>query len=172
MTADESGQEEPAAALRLAQVGDLAAFERLMRCYERRVFLIALRLLGNYEDAQDAAQEVFLRLHRHLGRMRADRDPGPWLYRVAVNVCRDLARARARVEALEETADPAGAHDEALGRKQRRRLVEKVLRDIEGLATPEVARALGCSEATVRSQVSAARLRIKAFVEGLLRRRV
>ena len=47
------------AALRLARTGDAAAFERLVRLYERRVFRIALRLLGNHADAQDAAQEVF-----------------------------------------------------------------------------------------------------------------
>ena len=165
--------------------GDLAAFERLLRACERRVFRTALHLLGNPADAEDAAQEVFLRLHRNFARLDADRDPAPWIYRVTVNVCRDMARSRARTEELADTPSSAPAADEEIGRAERTRMVERalrslpekqraavVLRDIEGLPTSEVARVLGSTEATVRSQVSAARLRIKAFIEGLTRRRV
>jgi RNA polymerase sigma-70 factor (ECF subfamily) len=61
------------------------AFEILMRRHERQVLGVALRLLGHREDAQDVAQEVFLRRHRHLGRVEKGTDPGAWLYRVTVN---------------------------------------------------------------------------------------
>lgn len=180
MTDDAGGAVE---ALRLAQSGDLAAFERLVRSYERRVFLTALRLLGNRADAEDAAQEVFLRLHRFLRRIDPSRDPGPWIYRITVNVCRDVVRARPPVGDPEEPAAP-GSTEEDIGREERRGLVARalgslppkqraalVLRDIEGLSTREVAEALGSSEATVRSQVSAARLRVKEFVERMMRRK-
>ena len=96
-----------------------------------------------------------------------------------------MARSRARTEELADTPSSAPAADEEIGRAERTRMVERalrslpekqraavVLRDIEGLPTSEVARVLGPTEATVRSQVSAARLRIKAFIEGLTRRRV
>ena len=59
-------------------------FEELVATHERMVLRTAYRLLGCLEDAQDAAQEVFLRLFRNLGRMEGD--PKPWLYRVTVNV--------------------------------------------------------------------------------------
>ncbi|HWQ54441.1 MAG TPA: RNA polymerase sigma factor [Bryobacteraceae bacterium] len=169
--------------LRRAQSGDLAAFEGLVRRYERRVFLTALRLLGNHADAEDAAQEVFFRLHRSLRRMDPDRDPAPWIYRITVNACRDLARARPPAGSVEEPSAPGGTEEE-IGRRERRSLVARalgslpakqraalVLRDIEGLSTREVAEVLGSSEATVRSQVSTGRVRVKQWIERILRRR-
>ena len=141
------------------------------------MFRTALRLLGHVEDAQDAAQEVFLRLHKYLQRFDDERAFSPWLYRMTVNVCRSIAARRGRDEGI--SLDSAGLQVEAspdLEEERRilrlalRRLPEKeraalVLRDIEGLPTAEVARALGSSEATVRSQVSSARLKIKRFVD-------
>ena len=70
--------------------GDLAAFERLMRQYERLVLVTALRLLGSLPDAQDVSQEVFLKLYRNLGKLAAEGALPAWLYRVTVNACHDL----------------------------------------------------------------------------------
>lgn len=86
---------ETADLTRRARAGDLDAFEQLIRQHERRVFRTALRLLRKVEDAEDAAQEVYLRLYKHLGRLKQDQDVMPWLYRVTVNVCRDMNRRRA-----------------------------------------------------------------------------
>ena len=180
--------EESARTLRRAIAGDTAAFERIVIRHQRQVLMTALRLLGRVEDAQDAAQEVFFRLHKHLRRFDQTRDLVPWLYRVTVNVCHDLHRKRARnatlgLEEAEEVAilsDPEGT----LGLAEQRRMVAQglktlpekeraalVLRDIEGLSTREVARVLRSSETTVRSQVSTARVKIKKFIEGLAARR-
>lgn len=178
--------------LKRAKAGDLAAFDQIMIRHERPVFSVALRLLNRPEDAQDAAQEVFLRLYKNLRRFDQAREFSPWLYRMTVNVCRDIGRRRSRhsapsLEALTglEEAD-AGAPDpraQAVWAQQKRivrealkGLPEKqraalVLRDLEGLSTCEVARILGSSQATVRSQVSTARLRIKKYVERFLRGR-
>jgi RNA polymerase sigma-70 factor (ECF subfamily) len=166
-------------------VEDLAAFERLVREHERRVYRTALHLLGNHADAEDAAQEVFLRLHRNYRRLAAEPDLAPWIYRVAVNVCRDAARRRRRTEELADTASFALSAEDEVGLAERAHVVRRalrslpekqraavVLRDMEGLPTHEVAAVLGTSEATVRSHISAARLRIKAFVDGWTRRRV
>jgi RNA polymerase sigma-70 factor (ECF subfamily) len=170
--------------LRLAKAGDAAAFEQILIRHERRVFLTALRMLGCVEDAQDAAQEVFLKLHKHLRRFDHARAFSPWLYRMTVNVCRNIAVRRRRdegvaldsIELQAATASPDLDEERRIVRLALRRLPEKeraalVLRDIEGLPTAEVARALGSSEATVRSQVSSARLKIKRFVDGLRGRR-
>jgi DNA-directed RNA polymerase specialized sigma24 family protein len=80
-----------------AKAGDAAAFEAILCQFERRVLLTAMRLLnGNLEDAKDAAQQVFLRLHRSLHQLDASRHFTSWLYRITVNVCRDMLRVRAR----------------------------------------------------------------------------
>ena len=153
------------------------------------VLRTGLRLLGRMDQAQDAAQETFLRMHRYLARFDESRDLGPWLYRVVVNVCRDVARHRAPaalvpLDEVRETqrAGTRGGPEEIEGvvsLAEQRRLVRAalqtlpdkeraaiVLRDIEGLPTSDVARILGSSEGTVRSQVSTARLKIKRFVEA------
>ncbi len=102
MAADRSGARES------AKRGGLAAFDSLMRQYERLVLATALRLTGNLEDAQDASQEVFLKLYRNLGKLEDREDLAPWLYRVTVNVCRDLRRKK---PASAEEADAAAPGD-------------------------------------------------------------
>src|SRR5262252_5254747 len=94
--------EEAARRLSLARSGDAAAFEWLLRAHEVQVARTALRLTGNRQDAQDAAQEVFLRLHRSLGRIDDTRNLSGWLYRVTVNVCRDILRKRQNTDSLDE----------------------------------------------------------------------
>jgi RNA polymerase sigma-70 factor, ECF subfamily len=176
--------DELAETLRRAQAGDLAAFGRIMEAHERRVLRVALRLLNNPQDAQDAAQEVFLRLYKKLKGLDSLRGCEPWLYRVTVNVCRDMARARRRWVSLEE--GPAAAEADAFAdaeRGEQRRMVSRalsrlgekeraalVLRDVEGFSTREVAAMLGSSEATVRSQICSARLKIRESVSRLRRR--
>ena len=94
---------EAARLLRLAQSGDAAAFEALMRIYEVRVARTALRLLGARQDAQDAAQEVFLRLYRNLRRIDTAGNLAGWLYRVTVNACHDVLRKRRRSDPLDDS---------------------------------------------------------------------
>lgn len=170
-----------------AKTGDLAAFELLMRQHERLVLVTALRLLGNLEDAQDASQEVFLRLYRNLAKVQASASLSGWLYRVTVNACHDLhrrSRPETTIEDVPEPRDPAADPQQAVTDAERRRVLQLslrhlpekeraalVLRDLEGLSTEEVARVLGSSEATVRSQICKARVKVKAFVERYFGRR-
>jgi RNA polymerase sigma-70 factor (ECF subfamily) len=169
---------ELALVLAATRSGDAAAFEELMLRHERQVLITSLRLLGNLADAQDAAQEVFLRLYRHRSRVEEDRC-GAWLYRVTVNVCRDLWKKRPTpgedVEGL-PAIGPDALERLAMSDRQKalalvlRRLPPKerealVLHELEGLTTREVAEALGSSEATVRSHVSHARTKIREWLE-------
>ncbi len=184
MTARESGDVALEARRR-------SQFERLMKAHERRVIGTAWRLLGRLEDAQDAAQEVFLRLYRYLDRYDESRPLEPWLYRVTVNVCHDLGRRRQvrrtiPLEDLEQTKPLASAEPDpgaAASIAEERRIVEQalltlaekertaiVLRDVEGLSTAEVAEILGSSQTTVRSQICRARLKIKTFRDRKLGR--
>ena len=179
------------ALISLARSGDMAAFDRLMRQYERLVLMTALRFLnGNVSDAQDAARNVFLRLHRSLGKFRnltSEAGFSAWLYRITVNVCHDMNRKTQRLAEvdLDHVAVVATIrHDDVaydaerklqavtvglgqLGGKERAAIV---LRDIEGLDTSQVASILGSSEATVRSQISVGRRKLRKFAEAYLRR--
>jgi RNA polymerase sigma-70 factor, ECF subfamily len=176
--------------LERARAGDRSAFDSIFTLHQRRVLTTSWRLLGRLEDAEDAAQEVFVRLFRSLHRFDTNRELTPWLYRMTVNVCHDLRRKRERLQALSidqifhDIMSPSDAEDEIYHSEQRRlieqsltTLTEKersviVLRDLEGLSTGEVARILGSSETTVRSQVSVARVKIKRFLDrkGILNR--
>jgi len=169
--------------------GDLEAFDQLMRLHEKQVLGTALRLLGNLEDAQDAAQEAFLRLYKSLNRLPDIQEIKPWLYRVTVNVCNDMHRSRRR-RAWEPLSgpDPVSSQpdpESAWFGQERGRLVEMalktlpekeraavVLRDMQGLSTREVAEILGSSEVTVRSQISVARGKLKKFTVRYLRKRL
>src|SRR5436305_784486 len=97
-----AGETESAKVLRLAKSGDIPAFEILLRDHELQVARTALRLLGNRQDAQDAAQEVFLRLYRNLRQIDDTGNLSGWLYRVTVNVCRDIQRKRRNIDSLDD----------------------------------------------------------------------
>jgi RNA polymerase sigma-70 factor (ECF subfamily) len=149
-------------------------------------------MLGNREEALDAAQETFLRVYRHFKGFDASQDFDGWLYRITINVCRDLARKRNRVAAFELCCDPtdlpesAGRLDDpeanlrrseqeaiiaqALNKLSERERATIILRDIEGRSTDEVARILGSRPATVRSQICSARLKIKLYRDRMLKR--
>src|SRR5215467_12205360 len=173
-------------ALEAARAGDLAAFDTVMRQYERLVLVTALRLVGNMPDAQDISQDVFLKLYRNLNRVEAA-SLSSWLYRVTVNACHDKRRRHrpeAPVEFAEQLPSDAADPQETITQAERRRILELslrmlpekeraalVLRDLEGLSTEEVANILGSSEVTVRSQISKARVKIREFVERYFRRR-
>ena len=170
-----------------AKSGDDAAFADIVVRYERQLFRTAVRLLGHREDAQDAVQEVFLRLYRYLDRFDESRELEPWLYRITVNVCRTIGKKRKKTVVVELDKAPAeavasAARGEAAVEldEQRqivveglKRLAEKeraalVLRDIEGLSTREVACILGSSETTVRTQISRARVKMKRYRDRVL----
>ncbi len=170
--------------LALAKTGDLDAFEQIVALHERRVFALALRLTGSVEDAKDATQEAFIRLHRKMAQIDSHRGVGPWLYTVTVNACRDIGRERQRSRlvpmddfaALAPAAtdsDPEGLFADHQREEQLRRVLRRLpekeraallLREMEGLTTEEVSRIMGCSEATVRSQVCTARIKLRKLL--------
>ena len=166
-----------------AKSGDSAAFEALMHRHERLVFGTAWRLLGVLEDAEDATQEVFLRLYHHLSSLDPARPLAAWLYRVTVNVCHSSGRKRrgrptvpigevgntpakemgpAAAAELQQEQQMVAAGLDTLTKKERAALV---LHDIQGLATDEVATALQVTEGTVRTHLCRGRLKMRSFRE-------
>ena len=167
------------ATIRAARQGDTRAFEDLMIATERRVALVAWRILGDAEEVKDAVQETFLRVFRHLGKYDERHDFAPWLYRIAVNVCRDLERARRRRRIFTSLDDalpvailePHRSEDVALLTKAIASLPEReryalVLRELDELSTDDVAAILGNSPATVRVQISKARAKLRAWFDA------
>ena len=150
----------------------------MVAAHQALVLRTAYRLLGRMEDAQDAAQEVFLRLFRNLRRIEGD--PKAWLYRVTVNVCRDHYRRRRHTAELDlNQRDPSPDPESALALDRRKRLLMQglatlpereraaiVLRDIEGLSTSQAAEILGVEEVTIRSQISTARVKLAKYVRS------
>jgi RNA polymerase sigma-70 factor, ECF subfamily len=188
-SAGETNSREWALTIEKAAAGDVSAFEQIMLRTERSVLVTARRLLGNPADAEEAAQDVFIRVFKYLHRFDRSKPFEPWLYRLTVNACNDIASRRARPGEdlrLEDhelmTVEPT-PHDTFSADEQRRlmqcavaSLPQKqraavVLRDLQGLSTAEVAQALDVSQATVRSHLSSARLRLKRFIEKRLRRK-
>src|SRR6185436_6096607 len=170
--------------IRAARDGDQRAFEEIMLATERRVASLAWRILGDTEEVKEALQETFLRLFRHLHRYDETQDFFGWLFRIAVNVCRDLERRRRRRRIFAPIDDAQGlsgksvAADDALARRDDVALLRRaidalppkeklaiVLRDVEELSTDEVAAILGSRPATVRVQISKARAKLRQWIE-------
>jgi RNA polymerase sigma-70 factor, ECF subfamily len=176
---------EPAdesALVRAAQGGDQAAFAELVRLHQRGVYRVAWGLVRNDADADDVAQETFVRAFQALGRFRAGEPLFPWLARIAVNQAYSLHRHRRRrpetsIEPLAEAGrqwaaddDPAEhAADAERGRHLREALAGLsdehravlVLRAVEGMSYDEIAHALGVPAGTVMSRLSRARVALR-----------
>ena len=166
-----------------AQSGDTAAFGCLVELHQQRVFRTARSILDNDSDAEDAAREAFLRAFRHIASFDAERELSAWLYKLTVNACRDVIRRKRRnevagIDSLDFVSHDPGPFERASLQEQReltRRAIARLpnkeraaitLRDLEGLTTAQVAAALGTTEATVRSQVSAGRAKLRRFILG------
>jgi RNA polymerase sigma-70 factor (ECF subfamily) len=167
-----------------ARAGDAEAFEHLVLLTQRRVASVAYRMLGSREDAREATQEVYLRVFRFLRSFREGEDFHAWLYGLTMNVCRDLLRKRratvdlpendaalphALVEApcadgVAEARQRAALLARALSKLPERERRALVLRDLEGLAPEDVARALNARPGTVRSLICKARRRLHALL--------
>ena len=171
-----------------ARQGDQEAFERLVRLYENKVYHLTLRLCGNEEDAQDAAQEAFLSAWRGLPSFREEAEFATWLYRLASNACVDLLRREGRHRAAagpslndEEldlaAADPAPTPQEAAERAELRQQIEAglqqlsleyrqvlVLREMHQLSYEEIGQTLNLDPGTVKSRISRGRKRLRKIL--------
>ena len=173
--------------IRLAQSGDLQAFEQLVKGWRDQVFRIARQIVGEEEGAKDVAQMVFIRLWQVLRRYREGGSFASYLHRITVNLAIDFCREQSR-RATAESWDPAGMdalpslpggleENPSPGELQKifevlsRRLSPKqraafVLREIEAIPTEEVSEILGMRQSTVRTHVQEAR---RILQEGLRR---
>jgi len=155
-------------------------FEELFAQYERRIFNLLLRLVGNYEDAADLASETFVRAMAAAGRFRGEAQPYTWLYRIAVNLAKNYFRSRSaqpQLEAQQEmSAEEPGqpSVQDLLEQRELQREVENalqslpvesraliVLRDLQGLSYQEIAEATESTLELVKSRLFRARTMLR-----------
>lgn len=173
--------------VRRFQAGKIEAFEELVRRYERKVYNIAYRMLGNEQDASEAMQDAFMRAYRFLGRFQFKSSFFTWLYRIATNVCLTRLRKRKPPEMVSldepggesgdvpfEIADGRGSPEEVFRQKALREKLQAavdglpeeyravvVLRDLEGLSNEEASKVLKVSVPAVKSRLHRARLMLR-----------
>ena len=164
--------------------GDPRAFEELVIAYQHRVFGVAVRMLGSRTEAEEIAQETFLRAHRALPEFRGEARLSTWLYAIASRLCLNrlaaperrlaqadddaLAAAPSRepdAAAALERAELDGALRDAIAALPDERRIVVILRDLEGLSYEEIAEALALEPGTVRSRLHRARMDLKAKLE-------
>ncbi|WP_433054150.1 RNA polymerase sigma factor SigM [Dactylosporangium sp. CS-033363] len=165
--------------LRAHAAGDPNAFSELVRRHRDRLWAVALRTLGDREEAADALQDALLSAFRAAGNFRGDSAVTTWLHRIVVNACLDRVRrrqARPTVPLPETDVTPAPASDRDTAMDVRQALqqlpVEQraalVLVDVQGYAVAEAAVMLGVAEGTIKSRCARGRARL-ALLLGHLR---
>ena len=183
-------QEEELRLIRRVQAGETEAFEGLVRAHEKTVYNLALRMTGDAQDAEDMAQEAFLKAYRSLGDFRGESKFSVWLYRIVSNVCLDHLRRQSRRPSVSLTAEDEEGEEQQwdvpderlsperlLEQKLTREAVQKglrelpeeqrqilLLREIKGLSYEEIGELLSLEPGTVKSRIFRARKRLCAFL--------
>ena len=165
-----------------SQNGDPAAFEALIRNHQHMVHSLTYRMTGSLADAEDLAQEAFIRAYERIGEFRGASKFSTWLYRIAVNTCLNWRQTEARRFQLQARAageisawqtgvkdspgDDSGEVQAALLKLPAKQRAAIVLTIYDGLNHAEAARMLGCSETTVSWRVFAAKGKLKRLLSA------
>ena len=170
--------------------GDANAFEELVLKYEKTVYNLALRMVGDRDDASDMTQEAFIKAYGSLSSFRGDSKFSVWIYRIATNVCLDFLRSKSRKQQVSLTVsddddedaqldipDPSSAPEQQLMQKMSMQSVEEglktlpdkqrqilVMRELGGMSYAEIGKALSLEEGTVKSRIFRARKRLCTFL--------
>ena len=178
--------------------GDEKAFGEIVLAYQRRVYNIAYRMLGNKEEAKDLAQEVFLSVFESIKTLREEMKFEPWLIQITVNHCRNRWKYLRRrkyfqsdslddpIETEEgeiprQVYDPSDSPETLLEKKMIQDLVQRgllelreeqreliVLRDLQGLSYEEIGKLFSLPEGTVKSKIHRARMELKEQLERMI----
>ena len=179
--------------IKRCQAGETAAFEQLVADYEKRILNYCFRMLGNAHDAEDATQEVFVKVFRFMDKFNGQSAFSTWLYKIASNVCLDFLRKAKRqpkdVVSLYQSNDEGEEFALPLEDKtalpydkvqlsdaqkalllaleqlgeEQKRVI--ILRDIEGLSYEEIAEITKSAPGTVKSRINRARRALQKLLE-------
>ncbi|HTW91371.1 MAG TPA: sigma-70 family RNA polymerase sigma factor [bacterium] len=178
--------------VRRIQAGNTEEFDELVRRYERKVYNITYRLMGNEQDASEALQDAFLRAYRFIGRFQFKSSFFTWLYRIATNVSLSKLRKREKIDtvSIDQPVNEAGdlpfeipdlkyGPEKLMKQRELRDAIQKsveelpedyrsvvVLRDLEGLSNEEVSNVLHLSVAAVKSRLHRGRLVLREKLAG------
>ncbi|WP_027364358.1 sigma-70 family RNA polymerase sigma factor [Desulfotruncus alcoholivorax] len=169
-----------------SQKGDTRSFEQLVTLYQDKIFALSYQLTGNYADAQDLAQNVFIKAYRALPGFRNEADFGTWLHRITVNLYINERRKKRPEVYLDKPVQTGEGEmprlvasgtenpEEAFEKKEFRSMVRDalwklseehravlVLREMQGYSYEEIAQMLDCTLGTVKSRINRARLALK-----------
>lgn len=176
-----------------SQNGDVDAFEELIKDYKKSAYNIALRVLRNVEDAEDASQEALIKVYKNIKNFNMQSTFKVWLYRIVVNTCIDFKRKKnintvsidetidlgGNNEVRREIADDSSNPDFLVEKNFNNKLVNDavnkleddyktiiILRDIQGFSYNEIAEILTCNMGTVKSRLNRARKSLKEILEN------
>ncbi|CEK18136.1 sigma-70 family RNA polymerase sigma factor [Chthonomonas calidirosea] len=174
--------------------GDRRAFDVLVRMHEKRVYNLAYRLCGNYDEAGDITVEAFLRVYQAINSFRGDANFSTWLYRIVTNVYLDRRKRQKNRKTLSleeyveleesqvtrQIEDPSPGPEELAEAQQRQELLQKaieslpeyqramiVLYHVDGLSYEEIAEVLSLPIGTVKSRLNRARLALREKLEPI-----
>jgi RNA polymerase sigma-70 factor (ECF subfamily) len=157
--------------------GDLDSFNQLVSRWERPIYALAYRVIGQEEDARDVCQETFLRAFRGLAAFKGQAKFSSWLYRIALNLCRDWIRRRRRspltllpdnveLEDVATDAGPTESVEDLVARRELSGVVERamarlpeeqrtaiILKEYHGMTFQEIADLQGCPLSTVKTRL-------------------
>ncbi|MSU62593.1 MAG: sigma-70 family RNA polymerase sigma factor [Pedosphaera sp.] len=196
-TPTSSGELEDSTLIQRAQEGDLAAYDQLVRRYQKGVYATIYHMTSNHEDASDLAQETFIRAFRAIGSFRGQSLFFTWLYRIAVNKTLNFLKQRSRRAQMSLNdldsdlldhdsglggliSDKTPRHELNLGELQVRlneamlklsephRLVV-TLHDIQGLSHEEISKIMDCNTGTVRSRLYYARQQLQGHLSEFVK---
>lgn len=165
--------------------GEPAAFEALVARYQKVLFNVAFRMLGDYEDARDAAQNTFIKAYEKLGTYDTDRRFFSWIYKILMNECLNLRRRPTMHLLGDRTEDAAAGHStpDAVEAAERKRDVKQailalapayreviVLRHFASLSYDEMSDAIGVPAKTVKSRLHSARQQLASELAAWMQR--
>jgi RNA polymerase sigma-70 factor, ECF subfamily len=179
--------------LEKAKNGDVQAFELLVEGYQKKVFNVALRMMGNYDDAGEIAQEAFIRVFKSIKSFKEESTFSTWIYRITTNICLDELRkrknkkiisidedirfedgeAKRQIEDFKPTPDVIAEKNEikkivtdAINSLSEEHRLVLVMRDIQGFSYEEIAKITKCPEGTVKSRINRARQALKEILKN------
>ena len=171
--------------MRIVQAGDFSPASEIYDRYSGRIYNFALRFLKNAEAAEDATQEVFVKMMRHANQFQGDAKLSTWLFSITANWCRDyLRKADNKVKETEDVlvALPASldhSPDRTLEQRENEKLIQRALQALtpeqreaillsryQGLSYAEIAQISGCSEGAVKTRVFRAMETLKKALVG------